>query len=104
MVLTNEPRAYTLPPDKLAEAIAISRIRNILNITGSVWGLVFLWLTLATRAWAGLERWAERISGRRWVQGVIFFAAYLMIATLAGLPLEWIGEHYERNYGISVQD
>ena len=96
-------QAYTLPPDKLEKAIQLSRIRNILSITGSVWGLVFLWLTLATRTWAGLERWAEKISGRRWVQGVIFFAAYLLIATLAGLPLDWIGEHYERSYGISVQ-
>jgi STE24 endopeptidase len=96
-------QAYSLPPDKLAKAIAISRIRNILNITGSLWDLVFLWLMLATRTWAGLERWAERISRRRWVQGIIFFAVYLMIAILAGLPLDWIGEHYERNYGISVQ-
>jgi Zn-dependent protease with chaperone function len=99
----NTQQAYTLPPDKLAKAIAISRIRNILSIAGSVWGLVFLWLTLATRCWAGLEKWVERISGRRWLQGAIFFAAYLMIATLAGLPLDWIGEHYERAYGISVE-
>ncbi|MGB8030705.1 MAG: M48 family metallopeptidase [Terracidiphilus sp.] len=96
-------QAYTLPPDKLEKAIQLSRIRNILSITGSVWGLVFLWLTLATRTWAVVERWAEGISGRRWIQGAIFFAAYLMIAALAGLPLDWIGEHYERNYGISVQ-
>jgi Zn-dependent protease with chaperone function len=96
-------QAYTLPPDKLEKAIQLSRIRNILSITGSVWGLVFLWLTLATRTWAGLERWAEKISGRRWIQGAVFFAVYLIIATLAGLPLDWIGEHYERNYGISVQ-
>ncbi len=96
-------QAYSLPPDKLAKAIAISRIRNTLSITGSVWGLVFLGLTLATRTWTGLERWAERISRRRWIQGAIFFAAYLMIVTLAGLPLDWIGEHYERSYGISVQ-
>jgi len=96
-------QAYTLPPDKLEKAIQLSRIRNILSITGSVWGLVFLWLTLATRTWAGLERWAEKISGRRWIQGAVFFAVYLIIATLAGLPRDWIGEHYERNYGISVQ-
>jgi len=96
-------QAYTLPPDKLEKAIQLSRIRNILSITGSVWGLVFLWLTLATRTWAGLERWAEKISGRRWIQGAVFFAVYLIIATLAGLPLDWIGEHHERNYGISVQ-
>ena len=96
-------QAYSLPPDKLAKAIAISRIRNILSIAGSVWGLVFLGLTLATRTWAGLERWAGKISGRRWVQGTIFFTAYLVMATLGGLPLDWIGEHYERTYGISVQ-
>ena len=100
---TNPQQAYTLPPDKLAKAIALSRIRDILSIAGSIWALVFLWLTLATRTWAGLERRAERISRRRWIQGAIFFAAYLLIATLAGLPLDWIGERYERSYGISVQ-
>jgi Zn-dependent protease with chaperone function len=100
---TNTQQAYTLPPDKLAKAIAISRIRDVLSIAGSVWGIVFLWLTLATRAWVGLEKWARRISPRRWVQGVIFFAAYLITAALAGLPLDWVGEHYERAYGMSVQ-
>jgi STE24 endopeptidase len=96
-------QAYSLPPDKLAEAIAISRIRNILSITGSVWGIVFLWLLLATRALSGLERWARRISDRRWIQGAIFFAAFLVISALADMPLDLIGEHYERSYGISVE-
>jgi Zn-dependent protease with chaperone function len=99
----NPQQAYTLPPDKLAKAIAISRIRDVLTITGSVWGIVFVWVLLATHALAGLERWTLRVSGRRWIQGAIFFAAYLIIAALAGLPLDWIGEHYERYYGISVQ-
>jgi Zn-dependent protease with chaperone function len=99
----NSQQAYTLPPDMLAKAIAISRIRNILTITGSVWGIVFVGLLLTTRALAALERWIERISGRRWVQGAIFFATYLIISALAGLPLDWIGEHYECSYGISVQ-
>ncbi len=99
----NPQQAYSLPPDKLAKAIAISRIRNILNITGSIWGIVFVWLLLATRAWAGLERWAQRIVSRRWIQGLVFFAAYLIIGAVAGLPLDWISNHYERSYGISVQ-
>ncbi len=103
MVLTSSQQAYTLPPEKLAKAIAISRIRDILSITGSVWGLVFLGLLLATRALSGLERWAQRISGRRWIQGAIFFAAFLIISALADIPLDWIGEHYERSYGISVE-
>ena len=64
---------------------------------------MFLWLLLAARGWAGLESWAQRISSRRWVQGLVFFAAFLVITGLAGLPLDWIGHHYERAYGISVQ-
>jgi Zn-dependent protease with chaperone function len=96
-------QAYTLPPDKLARAIAISRIRNILNLAGSIWGIVFLWLLLAFGAWQGIERWTQRISSRRWLQGIVFFAAYLIIIAAVGLPLDWLGEHYERSYGISVQ-
>jgi Zn-dependent protease with chaperone function len=104
VVLTSPQQAYSLPPDKLVKAISISRIRNILNIAGSVWSIVFVWLLLATRAWAALERWTQRISNRRWIQGAAFFAAYLIIDALAGLPLDWIGQHYERSYGISVQE
>lgn len=96
-------QAYTLPPDKLAKAIALDRIRNFLNLAGSIWGIVFLWLSLSFGAWAGIERWAQRISGRRWVQGLVFFAAFFVVTTLAGMPISWLGEHYERSYGISVQ-
>src|ERR1700679_3997774 len=65
-------RAYTLSPDKLAKAIALSRIRNILDLAGSIWGIVFLWLLLALRVWNGIEKWSQRISPRRWVQGLVF--------------------------------
>ncbi len=99
----NPQQAYTLPPDKLAKAIAISRIRNILDITGSIWGIVFVWLLLAARGWAGLEAWAQKISGKRWIQGLLFFAGFFIISAVANLPLDWIGQHYERSYGISVQ-
>jgi Zn-dependent protease with chaperone function len=96
-------QAYTLPPDKLARAIALSRIRNILDLAGSIWGIVFLWLLLAFRAWQGIERWAQRIANRRWVQGLVFFAAYFVITALAGAVIDAIGNHFERAYGISVQ-
>ena len=61
-------QAYTLPPDKLAKAIAISRIRNILDIAGSLWGVAVLWVLLATRFFSGLEAWVGRVFHRRWLQ------------------------------------
>lgn len=96
-------QAYTLPPDKLAKAIALNRIRNILDIAGSIWSVVFLWLLLATRAGAALEKWAQRVFHLRWLQGLLFFAAFLVLITLADLPLELYGHHVSRAYSISVQ-
>jgi STE24 endopeptidase len=95
--------AYTLSPDKLAKAIALSRIRNILDLAGSIWGIVFLWLLLALRVWNGIEKWSQRISPRRWVQGLVFFVAFIVITALAGAVVDAISNHYERAYGISVQ-
>jgi Zn-dependent protease with chaperone function len=99
----NAGQAYSLPPDKLAKAIALSRIRNILDIVGSVWGIVFLWLLLATHGWSKIEAWAERRATSRWVQGVLFFFAFFILSALASLPLDMYGHHAERSYQISVQ-
>ena len=99
----NSQQAYTLPPDKLAKAIALSRIRNILDIVSGLWAIAVLWLLLVTRAAAGLAAWAERLLPRRWMQGLLFFAAFILITTLAGLPLQVYGQHVSRAYGISVQ-
>jgi STE24 endopeptidase len=95
--------AYTLAPDKLAKAIAISRIRNIMRIVGGLWGLAVLWLLLSTHAAAHLDSWSQRISSRVWIQGLVFFAAFLIITTLAALPLDWFNQHTEKAYDISVQ-
>ena len=96
--------AYSLPPDKLAKAIALGRIRNVLGLGGSLWDIAVLWLLLATRGAAGLEAWAGRVSRqRRWLQGVLFFTAFLVILTLVDLPLDLYGHHVSHSYGISVE-
>jgi STE24 endopeptidase len=96
-------QAYSLPPDKLAKAIAISRIRNILDIVGSLWQIVFIWLLLTSRFAARLEMEIKRIASHRWAQGVFFFAAFFIILWLSGLPLSMYGHYVERSYQISVQ-
>ena len=96
-------QAYSLPPDKLAKAITLNRIRIVLDIAGSLWGLAVLWLLLATGWAAGLAAWSEQLLGRRWLQGLLFFAVFVLVTTLASLPLDLIGHMVSRHYGISVQ-
>jgi STE24 endopeptidase len=95
--------AYRLPPDKLAEAVALSRIRITLGVAGALWSLAFLWLLLATRGWAAIERWTQRAASREWVRSLMFFAGFFLVTTLAAMPLDVAAHHFERAYGISVQ-
>ena len=96
-------QAYTLPPDKLAKAVALDRLRNILDIVSGVWGVVFLWLLLATGAAARMEALVKRISSKPWQQGLQFFALLLIAMTLASLPVGAIGHYASVANGISVQ-
>lgn len=100
---TQSQNAYSLSPEKLAKAIALNRIRKTMDIVGGLWGIAVLWLLLATRSAARLEAWAESISRRRWIQGLLFFAAFLIVTTLASLPPGWFSQHVEKSYDISVQ-
>jgi STE24 endopeptidase len=100
---TATQQAYHLPPEKLAKAIALSRIRDIEHFVDAFWGLLVLWLLLATRAAAGLETWAVRVFTKRWLQGLLFFAALTVVLTLTELPLDMYMHHVSRQYDISVQ-
>jgi Zn-dependent protease with chaperone function len=96
-------QAYHLPPEKLAKAIALNRIRNIEHFVDAFWGLLVLWLLLSTRAAPGMEAWAKRASNKRWIQGLVFFASLIVVLTLTELPLDMYMHTVSRDYGISVQ-
>ena len=102
-VTTPSRQAYSLSPDKLAKAIAFSRTRQILGLIGSLWGLAFLWLLLTSRAAATLATRIEALVKPCWLQGLLFFAALLVLMTLADLPVGWYGHRVSLAYGISVQ-
>ena len=96
-------QAYSLPPEKLAKAIALSRIRHIMGFAGTIWGLVVLWILLATHFFSSTAAWAERVIKWRWLSGLLFFVIFFVITTLASLPLDLYSQHVELGYGISVQ-
>jgi len=96
-------QAYTLPPDRLAKAIAINRIRNILDIVDGLWGIAFLCILLTTRTAARIEVWTHRVHARPSVQGLLFFAGFFVLLAVANLPLDLFAHQVSRRYGISIQ-
>ncbi len=96
-------QAYSLPPDKLAQAIALNKIRVALDIAGSIWGLIVLWFLLASRTAVRLDVWTRETMKPRWLQGLAFFAIFIVILAMANLPLDVIGHTASLRYGISVQ-
>ena len=99
---TTKP-AYSLPPEKLARAIAYSRIRVILDFLGSGWGILQLILLLALGVVARMRNVAVNLSKNRWAQGFTFTLLLLLASTLLDLPLDIYGHHAAVVYGQSVQ-
>jgi Zn-dependent protease with chaperone function len=94
---------YALPPDKLAHARTLGRIRTVLGIADALWGIAFLWIFLATGWAARLSAWTVRLIRDRWLQGLLFFAIFFVVSAVASLPLDLIGHTVSLHYGISVQ-
>jgi Zn-dependent protease with chaperone function len=94
---------YQLTGEKLSNAIAISRVRNIHTIVGTVWGLLVVWLILVSRLATKIENWVKSRFHTRWIQGLFYFAIFIILTTLADLPLGIYGEHVEQHFGVSVQ-
>lgn len=96
-------KAYTLPPDLYEKAVKYSRAQYILYFAGFVWGVIVLLLVLAWRLAPKYRDWAERATGVRFLQAVIFTPLLLLTLAVLGLPLDIYGHWLSRNYGISVQ-
>ena len=96
-------QAYSLPPEKLAQAKALNRIRVWVAIAGSVWGLIVLWALLATGTATRLDVWTRETLRPRWMQGIGFFGFVLVVLAVADLPLGLIAHAASLKYHVSVQ-
>ena len=94
---------YTLPPAKLAKAIHLSHAQTALYFGGTAWTILILWLLVRARAGAGIAGFAERLSSRRWLQGLVVAPAWLILLSLIGLPGDSISHVANLHCGISVQ-
>jgi len=97
------PQGYTLPPEKYEKAVAYSRASYRLYFIDFAYGLLILLVVLGLR-WAPKFRdWAERASGRRFVQALVFVPLLFLATDLLGLPTSIYRQVLALRYEQSVQ-
>ena len=77
-------KTYTLPPDKLAKAIAYAAARNRLHFIAVAYGILVLVALLAWRVAPRLRNFAESATRRRILQAYIFAPLLLLAIDAAG--------------------
>jgi STE24 endopeptidase len=100
---TAQITSYSLPPDLYRKAVNLGKIRFRLALLGFPYSLLVLWLILHWKLAPKYRDWAERFSGRRFLQCVIFAPLLLLTIAVLTLPLDLYGESVEKQYGISIQ-
>ncbi|SNS27762.1 Zn-dependent protease with chaperone function [Granulicella rosea] len=97
------PPYYTLPPDKLLKAKALSHDFNIIHFAYEGWSIVCWLLLLGLGAVARLRDRAVRLTGIYWFQGPALLAMLLAVRTVLNLPIAIYAHHLTLVYGLSVQ-
>jgi len=102
--ITVEPvTSYSLPPDKLGTSYALYEIRGWLLVISTIYSFAIL-IAFIRWCWAmKLRNWAERVSRRRFLQGLIVVPLFAASFTILRLPLAMYGHHVSLKFGLSVQ-
>jgi Zn-dependent protease with chaperone function len=98
-----QPKAYTLPPDKEARAIAYAHSRHELYFLDFFFTIVGLMLLIQLTVAPRLRDRAERISRHRFLQAISCTGPFFILLGLLGLPAAAASHWLARYYGQSVQ-
>lgn len=96
-------KTYTLPPDKLAKAIAYAAARNRLHFIAVAYGIAILVACLMLRVAPLFRDWAERASRRRIAQAYLVAALLTVAVDGLNLPISVYGHHLSLEYEQSVE-
>jgi len=98
-----EVKGFTLSPEKYQQAIAYRRARYWHHFLGFAYGVLVL-LVVLRLGWAPRFRdWAERVSGRRFLQVIVYTPLLLLTLAVLGLPSDLYGQWLSLKYEQSVQ-
>jgi Zn-dependent protease with chaperone function len=96
-------KTYTLPPDKLAKAIAYAAARNRLHFIAVAYGILVLVALLALHVAPRLRDLAESATPRRILQAYIFAPLLLLAIDVLELPLSLYGHALSLQFEQSIQ-
>jgi len=97
------PPAYSLPPAKLAKALALNRTELLLSGASLVWSFLSLILLLRLGIASDLAALSKRATSRIWLQGFIFLPLLLLLISVLDIPFAIAGHHIAIIYGLSIQ-
>lgn len=94
---------YTLPPEKLRQAVALARTGHRLYFAEFFSGVLALLVILRVGWAAKLRDWATRATSRSYLQALLFCPPLVFTLDLVGLPFHAWGHSVLLGYGLSVQ-
>jgi len=94
---------FTLSPEKYQRAKDYSAQKYFHYFAGTFWGLAAFVLLLVLRVGPKCRDWAERISTKRFLQGLLYAPVLLLLVALLTLPTDMWDEQLARSFGLSVQ-
>ncbi len=98
-----DTQAYTLTPERAAQAIAYAQDRHVLYFVEFAYGVILLLLLLKFRIAARFRVWAESASRNRFAQALIFAPLLLLTLDIASLPFGAERHVLAVRFGESVQ-
>jgi len=96
-------REYSLPPDKLEKAHGLYSLSTKVQFVDAAYGFAILIAALFLAAGAKVRDWAERISERKWVQGLLVIPILAIAIAILTIPGDLYRHHISVSYGLSVQ-
>ncbi len=86
-------QSYTLPPDKLLQAIEFAHARNVLYFAGLAISVIVLWAMIRLKIVPALRRFNP----------VVIISAVVLLTAVGDLPAEMYGHAISLKYHISIQ-
>lgn len=66
--------------------------------------MLALALLVRLRAGAGIARLADRVSARRWIQGLVAVPLWLLMLSALGIPASILGHRVSLRFGLSIEN